>query len=265
MNYIKHLTGFFEQIINDFDLNPTHISLYIALFQQWNLNRFENPISITRDEVMRVSKIASFATYHKCMRELHNKGYIKYIPSYNPFKGSLVEMTDYTITQKPMKKGNKTRSKNNEDNEQALNKQYTSTHTSTKQALVSSINIINNTNRTNDINIVKQSKTKKNDPFKNQTAQKGKLGASEKNEIPPHWDRVFEYFISKSSTRLEAEKFYNHYSSNGWKVGGKTKMKDWHASARNWILNTNNYKPKNNIPQPNHLHTNQDKNYAEPL
>jgi hypothetical protein len=56
MNYIKHLTGFFEQIINDYDLNPTHISLYIALFQQWNLNRFENPISITREEVMRVSK-----------------------------------------------------------------------------------------------------------------------------------------------------------------------------------------------------------------
>ena len=57
MNYIKHLTGFFDKIVQDFDLNPTHISLYLALFQFWNLNRFQNPISITRDEVMRISKI----------------------------------------------------------------------------------------------------------------------------------------------------------------------------------------------------------------
>ena len=272
MNYIKHLTGFFEQIINDFDLNPTHISLYVSLFQQWNLNRFENPISITRDEVMRVSKIASYATYHKCMKDLHNKGYIQYIPSYNPFKESLVVMTDYTITQKPTRKTKKSHSKNEWDNEQALNKPYTSTHTSTKQALVSSINIINSTNNTNIANFEEQAITSKKNTFKNQTAKKGKPGGAEKNEIPPHWDRVFEYFILKSSTRLEAEKFYNHFQSNGWLVGGKTKMKDWHAAARNWMLNSSNFKSKNiRHPElveglkPNHLHTTTQKNYGEPL
>ena len=48
MNYIKHLTGFFDKVVNDHTLNPTHISLYIALFQFWNCNRFRNPISISR-------------------------------------------------------------------------------------------------------------------------------------------------------------------------------------------------------------------------
>lgn len=33
MNYIKHLTGFYEKVALDNTLNPTHISLYIALFQ----------------------------------------------------------------------------------------------------------------------------------------------------------------------------------------------------------------------------------------
>ncbi len=88
MNYIKHLTGFFDRIVQDRSLNPTHISLYVSLFQFWNVNRFQNPISITRDEVMRISKICSKATYHKCMRELNEKGYIKYEPSFNPFKAA---------------------------------------------------------------------------------------------------------------------------------------------------------------------------------
>ena len=35
---------------------------------------------------------------------------------------------------------------------------------------------------------------------------------------------------------LEAEKFMNHYDSNGWKVG-KNPMQDWKASVRNWLLN----------------------------
>jgi hypothetical protein len=56
MNYIKHLSGFFEKVVLDYDFNPTHISLYIAIFQAWNQNRFVNPINISRDELMRISK-----------------------------------------------------------------------------------------------------------------------------------------------------------------------------------------------------------------
>jgi replication initiation and membrane attachment protein DnaB len=81
MNYIKHLTGFFEKVAVDKALNPTHVSLYMSLFQFWNCNRFKNPISISRDELMRISKISSKATYHKCLKNLHSLGYIKYEPS----------------------------------------------------------------------------------------------------------------------------------------------------------------------------------------
>ena len=105
MNYIKHhLTGFFDRIIQDENLNPTHISLYITLFQYWNINHFQNPISITREEVMRISKICSTATYHKCIRELNEKGYIKYEPSFNPFKGSMVILFNFSEEQNQFKK-----------------------------------------------------------------------------------------------------------------------------------------------------------------
>lgn len=96
MNYFKHLSVFFDRILLDDSLNPTHISLYIALFQFWNSNRFQNPISISRDEVMRVSKICSKATYHKCMRELNEKEYLKYEPSFNPYRGSMVVLFNFS-------------------------------------------------------------------------------------------------------------------------------------------------------------------------
>ena len=36
MNYIKLLNAAFEKFYFDDRLNPTHISLYMALFQEWN-------------------------------------------------------------------------------------------------------------------------------------------------------------------------------------------------------------------------------------
>ena len=156
MNYIKHLTGFFEKVALDRTLNPTHISLYIALFQFWNCNRFKNPISISRDEVMRISKISSKATYHKCLKNLHSLGYINYQPSYNPFRGSHVILFNFSEDLKPFSKSER-KSKNEPKNElvseQALNKSYTSSSTSFEQALVPSINYINNTNNLNENNI----------------------------------------------------------------------------------------------------------------
>ena len=92
MNYILHLSGFYDRILQDSRITPTHISLYMALFQFWNDQHFRKSFMINRSEVMDVSKIRSVATYHKCMKELNQFGYIIYEPSYNPFAGSSVTM-----------------------------------------------------------------------------------------------------------------------------------------------------------------------------
>jgi hypothetical protein len=57
------------------------------------------------------------------------------------------------------------------------------------------------------------------------------------------FDQVYEYMairIGKENAKLEAEKFVNYYTSNGWKVG-KNPMKSWGAAANNWITNTKQY------------------------
>ena len=108
------------------------------------------------------------------------------------------------------------------------------------------------------------------DTEKNQTENGRQKSCAKKEEannngITPSIEMILEYFAFKESSETEANKFFNYYSSIGWLVGGKTKMKDWKASARNWIMNQNKFQPKSNIPQPNHLQTSNYKNYAEPL
>jgi hypothetical protein len=191
MNYIKHLTGFFEKVIADKSLNPTHISLYIALFQFWNCNRFKNPISISRDEVMRISKISSKVTYHKCLKELHSSGYIKYEPSYNPFKGSHVFLFNFSDDLKPLSKSERNSSNFEPVTEQVADKLRTATETSSKplveQALVPSINstnISNHANIENGINLGERENKFENgrSDFKDGNSQKEKSFAKKEKE-----------------------------------------------------------------------------------
>ena len=52
----------------------------------------------------------------------------------------------------------------------------------------------------------------------------------------PTLQEILGYFIELGSTADEANKFFDHYTANGWKVG-KNAMKDWKATARNWNRN----------------------------
>jgi hypothetical protein len=89
-----------NQISNDSRLNPTHISLYLALFYIWNYNRFPKDFFINREEVMNQSKIGSKSTYHRCIKELSHWKYILYSPSHNPFKGSRVKLFQFGTSEK---------------------------------------------------------------------------------------------------------------------------------------------------------------------
>ena len=50
--------------------------------------------------------------------------------------------------------------------------------------------------------------------------------------IPPTVEEVKEY-CSERKNKVDAERFVDYYTSNGWCVG-KNKMKDWKAAIRTW-------------------------------
>ena len=258
MNYIRHLTGFFEKVAGDQTLNPTHISLYIALFQFWNFNRFRNPISISRDEVMAISKISSKATYHKCLKNLHALGYIDYQPSFNPFRGSHVVMFDFAQVQKPLtgKAGTKNERPFESAGRQVTDSDWSGTLPAGDRAVVPSVNNTNNTNISDSTN-------------GNKHANKNTEGHKAFTE--PLLAEVQAFFNSQEYAAVEAEKFYNYFSSNGWLVGGRSKMKNWHAAARNWIINSKSFTASARVQGPapatslKNLNVSGNKSYNEKL
>ena len=90
MNYIKHQTNVFALMDQVKSLKAYHVSLYLALFRMWNANRFKNPISISRSETMQMSRIGSPNTYVQALKDLHKHEFIRYDPSFDKTKGSLI-------------------------------------------------------------------------------------------------------------------------------------------------------------------------------
>jgi SOS-response transcriptional repressor LexA len=275
MNYIKHLTGFFIRIAAEETIYPTHISLYLALFQCWNINRFKNPITISRDEMMKASRIASKATYHKCIKDLQGLGFIEYLPSYNPYSGT--EVIIHNLGEGSYFKKNPTSS--TVDATKPINEQVSGK--GIEQVDEPNIyNTIQTFKNNENISIDTNFQIFNENEFLSTENKEKKSSAKKREMFPvtssavekPSIKEIKEYFKLQEYSEFEAERFYNYYTSNGWLIGGKTKMIDWQASARNWMLNTSKFTI--NLPQSNtvkeqsranNLHTIEDKDYAEPL
>ncbi|RTY73073.1 transcriptional regulator [Flavobacterium sp. LS1P28] len=312
MNYIKHLTGFFNKINYEPNLNPTHISLYLALFQCWNVNRFKNPTGISREEIMKASKINSKATYHKCMKELELLGFMVYNPTFNPHSCSNIIMINFSEKEKTISKiphsthsknepvHNLTESKNEQVIEQVNEQLYIYNKKQTPKNNLNNTKIdIEKISRNEPVQNLNPLINPKEKEIKTETGQqilpvfaatnkkqtesgqqKEKSCAKKEKAVEldlffettvPSLEMILEYFSFKESSQIEANKFFNYYSSIGWLIGGKTKMKDWKAAARNWMLNTAKFAtntPKSDYnaqPKPMHLHTATQKKYDEPL
>lgn len=72
----------------------------------------------------------------------------------------------------------------------------------------------------------------------------------EKPKPPPTVEQVREY-AAKAGLNLDAERFVDYYTANGWKVGGRTPMKDWQAAARNWARRDKPAKPSKGFDYEN--------------
>lgn len=57
-------------------------------------------------------------------------------------------------------------------------------------------------------------------------------GESKKRFRPPTVEEVEAYCFERNN-KVDAERFVDYYTANGWKVG-KNPMKDWKAAVRNW-------------------------------
>jgi hypothetical protein len=200
----------------------------------------------------------------------------------------MVILFNFSEDLKPVQKRVSTTEKILPATEQAVNKLRTSSETSNEQALVPSINYINNTNISNDLNLQTPAENfenevdfleKENIKKEKSSAKKEKIATkdyvtssvssrTQSKDEKPAIENIKAYFIEQNFPILEAQKFFNYFSSVGWLVGGKIPMVDWQASAQNWMLNSANFN-HNTVTTPIHhrqnTNTTTDKNYSEPL
>lgn len=59
----------------------------------------------------------------------------------------------------------------------------------------------------------------------------------------PSVEQVAAYAAERGASGFDARYFHDHYESNGWMVG-KSHMKDWKATVRNWIARDSRSGPK---------------------
>ncbi|MFT3738461.1 MAG: hypothetical protein QM786_06865 [Breznakibacter sp.] len=280
MNYIRHLTAFYMKAKSDDRLSPAHISLYHALFQVWNINRFKNPISINRKILMLYSKIGSNHTFYGCLNDLNNWGYIEYLPSHSPSVGSFVNLCSFDITETE-----------NTDSSCADSAQQQCKNDTTDGANSAQLRCnfdittcakmhpyINNIKHTNNKTFIKGNSQAQNpeveisdlgkneESLKSDSDKKAKrkkvAPKKEKVFVPPGIEDAIEFFKDEKYPEVEARKFFYHFEANGWKVGGKTPMQNWQAAAHNWMLNATRYETES---RSNPVKLNNSKDYGEPL
>ncbi|OBX22027.1 MULTISPECIES: hypothetical protein [Bizionia] len=268
VNYILHLQAVFQQFSKDNRLNPTHVSLYMAFFQLWNHNRFPEQFHVNREEVMNLSKIGSKSTYHRCVKELNHYKYLVYNPSHNPFKGSQINMLIFH----PVLDAASDKNTQKYPNESIVS--------NSRQVLKQAVDLtVPNQGQAVDLTVPNQVQAlvriyKHNKQIENNN----KLY---KLTEPKNVKIVIEFFKSKKWPTTEAQKFYNYYQSIGWKLGGKTKIVNWQATAQNWMLKAEEIKNEKavtlsaverlqnkdnlNVRESDNLHTTKNKNYNQPL
>lgn len=92
MSAAQHLSRLFYCFSEDARITAWHLSLYMAIYFLWQSAGMKKSINVSRRKLMKLSRIQSNITYHKCVSQLQDYGYIRYTPSYHPHLGSRVEL-----------------------------------------------------------------------------------------------------------------------------------------------------------------------------
>src|SRR5690554_3480547 len=291
VNYINHMENTLVKFANDQRVTPWHISLYLALFKIWNRTRFKKEINIRRDELMHLSKIGSTNTYSKCLKQLSEWNYIKYTPSKSRFKSSKVHMYRFDTTPDTSRGTTSNTSCDITPDTSCGTTSDTSPDTTSEHLVRPFLNntkhIVNNNkqyktkegeeknssphpsqNKNDESSCkgdLKSPKKMSKDDLQSSDTPKKKSPTKRKRFIPPNLKEVKTFFHENKSSYQVAETFFYHFESNGWLVGGRAKMKNWKAAARNWITRDEKYQAQNRSPAQQRLHVNENKDYSEPL
>lgn len=223
----------------------------MALFQYWNFNRFQNPFPVYRDNMMKLSKIGSKNTYHKCIKELHQAKYIYYHPSPSKFLPVKVSIGRLDIQEEPASRYKQLGLFGEENPDSASPKidtdsvpDLTATGTDFDTGTVPKMghNIKLNFLKNKTVSNTPTKNFSKNEKQKNENNSPAGVPNSvhsaeqSRSMLKITLSEVEEFFISANYPTTEAQKFFYYNRGRGWMLRDKVPIKDWESLAHKWML-----------------------------
>lgn len=201
INGFHQISGFYSIVFSqEYDFKPQHISLYIFLLNQNNRNNWVEWFKCPIDLGMTGSCIGSKKTYYACLDDLQTWGLLKYEKGENMWKAPKISLVVLKST---------------------------STHTSTiPQSEPLPEPLPTPIYKPITSNLQPKTNTEAIAPNENRFTK------PTINEISIYLSEKYPT-ANKNAINTFAEKFWNHYENNGWKVG-KNKMKKWKLAFTSW-------------------------------
>ena len=94
MNYVQHSRAAHERLRAQAGATPHHVSLYWALFFQWNAARFPTALDLDHAATMQAAHIGSRHTYRATLRDLDAWNLLTYHPSQSRYDASRCFLRD---------------------------------------------------------------------------------------------------------------------------------------------------------------------------
>ncbi|PKD17646.1 hypothetical protein APR41_05400 [Salegentibacter salinarum] len=250
MNYIKQLNAAFEKFYFDDRLNPTHISLYMALFQEWNSSRFANDFFVNRRDLMKVAKIGSKSTYHRCVTDLDTWKYLSYFPSNNPYKGSKIKMTIIGTGDEPDEGHYDPKLEQLAERYHSIQEPVVHRYPPNNEQAMYSQRPLNGLALVSTINNTKLIKH---------------------NKQPNSLEVVLNFFKDKDLDPDYAKTFFEYYQDRDWLTSDGLEVRDWRALALYWAEKKSLARQKKKLNKHevsrfrDNLRTTKNKDYGQPL
>ncbi|WP_083937860.1 hypothetical protein [Hymenobacter aerophilus] len=99
MNYVQHTRAAHEHLSQQAQARPHHVSLYWALFFEWNAARFPAGLDLDHPATMRAARIGNERTYRAALYDLDSWQLLAYQPSQSRYGRSRCFLTD--LSQSP--------------------------------------------------------------------------------------------------------------------------------------------------------------------
>lgn len=82
----------YSKIADDPRVNVWQISLYTYILTLWQKSDYQKELKVSRKQLMAGAHFGSITTYHKCITRLKELDYIIYLPTYDAYQGTVVQI-----------------------------------------------------------------------------------------------------------------------------------------------------------------------------